>query len=74
MIEHTCKPRSRTRRFWDKYGSWLILILVVGITWNAATEWEGAKTRDLIKSVLELPPTEQTKLLNILEKVDGKTK
>lgn len=48
-----CNPRTRSRRLWDAHGSWLILVFVVGLAFNAGTEWEGMKRNKIIQQIVD---------------------
>ena len=45
-------PRTRSRKLWDKHGSWLILIFVIGIAFNGGVEWQSYKTQAIIEVVV----------------------
>lgn len=46
-------PRVKSRKLWDKHGSWLILVVVVGVSFNGGSEWTGYKMRLIIANMLE---------------------
>lgn len=42
------QPRVRSRKLWDKHGSWLILVIVIGLAFNGGAEWQAFKTRGIV--------------------------
>lgn len=54
MAIKTDGPRTRSRKLWDKHGSWLILVVVAGFAFNGGAEWQTYKDQKsfavLIKS------------------------
>ena len=43
MTIKTDGPRTRSRKMWDRHGSWLILVVVAGFAFNGGAEWQGYK-------------------------------
>lgn len=52
MGEQYCNPRTRSRKLWDKHGSWLILVVVIGFAFNAGVEWEGMKRAAIVREIV----------------------
>lgn len=54
MTIKTDGPRTKSRKLWDKHGSWLILVVVAGFAFNGGAEWQTYKDQKsfavLIKS------------------------
>lgn len=46
-------PKGKGRRMWDKYGSLVVLALVVIGSWNAATEWNASRTQAIIQTIID---------------------
>lgn len=59
MGEQYCNPRTRSRKLWDKHGSWLILAAVVGLAFNAGQEVEGYKRNAIIKQIVDAGVSER---------------
>lgn len=43
MTIKTDGPRTKSRKLWDKHGSWLILVVVAGFAFNGGAEWQAYK-------------------------------
>lgn len=43
MAIKTDGPRTKSRKLWDKHGSWLILVVVSGFSFNGGAEWQAYK-------------------------------
>lgn len=48
-----CKPRTKSRKLWDKHGSWLILLVVGTLSFNGGVEWESYKNQKTIRPIIE---------------------
>lgn len=55
-------PRTRSRKLWDKHGSWLILIFVVGVAFNGGVEWQSYKTQGIVATIVESGKVERDDL------------
>lgn len=62
-------PRVRSRKLWDKHGSWLILALVVGLAWNGGSEWRDYKHRQVVAVVVSAGVAERDGLRARLRQV-----
>jgi|ERR1700712_638601 len=45
-------PKTRSRKMWDKHGSWLILVVVIGFAFNGGMEWQGYKDQKVVESII----------------------
>jgi hypothetical protein len=45
-------PKTRSRKLWDRHGSWLILIFVVGVAFNGGMEWQSYKAQKVVEAVV----------------------
>ena len=53
MSDEYCNSRTRSRKLWDKHGSWLVLVFVIALAFNAGQEVEGYKRNAIIKTIVE---------------------
>lgn len=65
------QPRVRSRKLWDKHGSWLILVIVIGLAFNGGSEWQSSKTRDIVSTLVESHVKERDELRARLRTVHG---
>lgn len=61
-------PRIRSRKLWDKHGSWLILVIVVGLAFNGGAEWREYKHRAVIATIVNAGVAERDDLRARLRK------
>lgn len=61
--------RIRSRKLWDKHGSWLILVVVVGLAWNGGAEWRDYKHRQVVAVVVTAGVAERDSLRARLRQV-----
>lgn len=45
-------PKARSRKLWDKHGSYLILVFVVGVAFNGGAEWQNWKMQHTIETIV----------------------
>jgi len=55
-------PRTRSRKLWDKHGSWLILIFVIGVAFNGGVEWQSYKTQSIVETIVVSGKVERDEL------------
>lgn len=55
-------PRVRSRKLWDKHGSWLILVVVFGLAWNGGGEWKSYQCRQVITKMIDSSVAERDDL------------
>lgn len=46
-------PRVKSRKLWDKHGSWLILVVLLGGAFNGGSEWMSYKMRLIIADIVQ---------------------
>lgn len=63
------QPRVRSRKLWDKHGSWLILVIVVGLAFNGGAEWQAFKTRSIVTVLIASHVAERDELRARLRQV-----
>lgn len=64
-------PRVRSRKLWDKHGSWLILVLVVGFAFNGGAEWREYKHRGTVAAIVTAGVAERDALqVRLRERTD----
>lgn len=63
-------PRTRSRKMWDRHGSWLILVVVCGFAFNGGMEWQGYKDQKIVVSIVESGKTERDQLRARLKEVN----
>lgn len=63
------QPRVRSRKLWDRHGSWLIIVLVIGLAFNAGAEWEAFKCRRLMNVITASHVAERDELRARLRQV-----
>lgn len=62
--------RVRSRKLWDKHGSYLILVMVVALAWNGGSEWRDWKTQQLVESIVKAGVEERNSLRARLKEVN----
>ena len=67
---NTDGPKARSRKLWDRHGSWLILALLVGIAFNAGQEWQAFKTQKVVETIVESGVKERDELRKRLRSVN----
>lgn len=72
MNERVRPGPNRGRRLWDAHGSWLILIIVVAVSWNGGMEWQDRKTHAVVNLVIENARTERDDLRARLRAVNDR--
>jgi hypothetical protein len=60
--QELCNPRTRSRKLWDRHGSWLVLAFVVALAFNAGQEVEGYKRNAIIKQIVDAGVVERDTL------------
>lgn len=63
-------PRVRSRKLWDKHGSWLILIVVIGVAFNGGGEWRSYQHRLIIEKIILAGVAERDDLRGRLRSVN----
>lgn len=63
------QPRVRSRKLWDKHGSWLIMVIVIGLAFNAGHEWQAFKTRMIVQTIVDSHVAERDELRARLRQV-----
>lgn len=63
------QPRVRSRKLWDKHGSWLIMVIVIGLAFNAGSEWQAFKTRAIVSVLIDSHVAERDELRARLRQV-----
>ena len=61
-MKTTDSPRVKSRKLWDRHGSWLILIVVIGVSFNGGTEWQAYKDRQVLAGVISSGVNERNQL------------
>lgn len=69
-----CNPRTRSRKLWDAHGSWLILVMVIGLAFNAGTEWEGMKRNAIIKQIVDAGVQERDGLRSRIREISAENR
>lgn len=65
-------PRTRSRKMWDRHGSWLILVVVCGFAFNGGMEWQGYKDQKIVASIIESGKGERDDLRARLRNVNDR--
>lgn len=65
-------PRTRSRKMWDRHGSWLILVVVVGFAFNGGMEWQSYKDQKVVTSLVESGRAERDDLRARLRDVNNR--
>lgn len=72
--QELCNPRTRSRKLWDAHGSWLILVFVVGLAFNAGTEWEGMKRNKIIQQIVDAGVSERDGLRQRIREISAENR
>lgn len=65
-------PKTRSRKLWDRHGSWLILVVVVGAAFNGGIEWQSYKDQRLVESIVISSKSERDDLRARLRNVNDR--
>lgn len=63
-------PKTRSRKLWDKHGSWLILVFVIGVAFNGGQEWQAFKTQRVVETIVSSGVKERDELRDRLRVVN----
>lgn len=64
-------PRTRSRKMWDRHGSWLILVVVAGFAFNGGVEWQSYKSQGIIETLVRAHVAERDDLRQRLRTVNA---
>ena len=62
MTIKTDGPRTKSRKLWDKHGSWLILVVVAGFAFNGGAEWQAYKDQKSFEVLVKSHVAERDEL------------